>query len=65
MRYALALLAGVLVLAILVPASGAGFRCYSFFAFEVPCEGWLAIVGGAATAGLVASALWLGGRRGP
>ena len=63
MRYALALLAGVLVVAFLMPASGAGFRCYSFFLLEVPCEGWPAIVAGAAAAGLVGLGLWLGGRR--
>jgi hypothetical protein len=64
MRYALAVVAGFAVFAILVPASGAGFRCFSFFAFEVPCEGGIAVASGIAVAAVVALAMWLSGRRG-
>jgi len=62
LRLGFALLAGFVVFTILVPTSGAGTRCYSLLAFEVPCEGGLAVAAGTASAAVVGVALWLTGR---
>lgn len=58
-RSGLALLVGFVVFVVLVPTSGAGSRCYSLLAFEVPCEGALAAGAGAVSAVVVGLALWL------
>jgi hypothetical protein len=53
MRIAAALLAGLAVLVLLFPVSGilpVPPECYSVFGYTVPCELWVAIVAGAATA---------------
>ncbi len=62
-RVGVALLVGFVVFVVLVPTSGAGSRCYSLLAFQVPCEGALAAAAGATTAALMGVALWLTGRR--
>lgn len=62
-RVGLALLVGFIVFVVLVPTSGAGSRCYSLLAFEVPCEGAVAAAAGATSAAVVGVALWLTGRR--
>lgn len=58
-----AILAGLAVFVLLVPTSGAADRCYSLLAFQVPCEGQVALAMAAATAALTGLALWLRGRR--
>jgi hypothetical protein len=62
-RVGVALLVGFVVFVVLVPTSGAGSRCYSLLAFQVPCEGALAAAAGATTAALIGVGLWLTGRR--
>lgn len=57
-----ALLAGLLVLLGLFPASGVDTQppvCYSYLFYEVPCDRWVAPVAGAVTAGLVGLGFWL------
>jgi hypothetical protein len=58
-----ALLVGFLVFVILVPTSGAGSRCFSLLAFQVPCEGGVAAAAGVTTAAVIGLGLWLTGRR--
>jgi hypothetical protein len=62
-RVGVALLVGFVVFVVLVPTSGAGSRCFSLLAFEVPCEGGVAAAAGATAAAVVGVALWLRGRR--
>lgn len=57
-RVAIALLAGLAVVVLLLPASGIDTippQCHSIFGYNVPCEGrpWLAVALGAVTAGVV------------
>jgi len=65
-KVTVALLAGLVVLVLLFPASGIEPIppvCFSVFGYTVPCdEGW-AVAAGAATAGVVGLALWLKDRR--
>lgn len=58
-----ALLVGFLVFVVLVPTSGAGDRCFSLLAFQVPCEGAVAVAAGATTAAVIGVGLWLTGRQ--
>lgn len=56
-----ALLVGFLVLLLLFPASGVDTQppvCYSMLLYPVPCEGWVAPLGGAVAAGLLGIVLW-------
>jgi hypothetical protein len=65
-KVALALLAGLIVLVLLFPASGVDPippRCFSVLGYSVPCGGGLAVTAGAASAAAVGLALWLKGRR--
>jgi hypothetical protein len=65
-KVAVALLAGLVVLVLLFPASGIEPippRCFSVFGYEVPCGGGLGVATGAATAAVVGLALWLKDRR--
>lgn len=69
----IALLAGLVAIVLLFPASGSTDsppECYSLFAYyDVPCDAWVAWAAGAAIAGLVGVVLWLSrrlrARRGP
>lgn len=63
---AIAVLAGFVVLALLLPIRGVDSDppvCWSVFDYIVPCGNGLALAAGAATAGLVGWVLWLAGRR--
>ena len=65
-RIAVSLLAGLVVLVLLFPASGIvpiPPVCFSVFGYSVPCGGGLAVAAGAATAAGVGLALWLNSRR--
>jgi len=65
-EFALALLAGVVVLVLLLPIRGVDSDppvCWSTLDYVVPCGNGLALAAGATTAGLVGWALWLRGRR--
>ena len=63
LRLGAALLIGFVVFVVLVPTSGAGSRCFSLLAFQVPCEGAVAAAAGATTAAVIGVGLWLTGRR--
>lgn len=55
------LLAGLLVLLILVPATVATSDppvCWAMLFYVVPCDGWVAPLAAAMTAGLVGLGLW-------
>ena len=57
-----ALLSGLLVFLILLPAGGADTLppdCWAYLFYPVPCEGWVAPLAGAATAGIVGFGLWM------
>jgi hypothetical protein len=59
---ALALLAGLVVVMLVLPASGTASlppTCYSVLGFVVACDAWVAWAVGAATAGLAGLALWM------
>lgn len=61
-----ALVAGLLVVLLLFPASGIDPQppvCYSMLGFVVSCEAWVAWAAGAVVAGLVGLALWALDRR--
>ena len=61
-----ALVAGLVVLLLLFPASGVDKDppvCRSMFFYVVPCEAWIAWTAAGAAAGLVGPALWVNGRR--
>ena len=65
-KVAVALLAGLVVLVLLFPASGIDPlppQCFSVLGYTVPCGGGLAVAAGAATAGVVGLSLWLKSRR--
>ncbi len=65
-KLVIALLAGLVVVAALLPTRGVDSDppvCWSMFDYVVPCGFGLALSAGAATAGLVALVLWLVGRR--
>jgi hypothetical protein len=56
-----ALLVGLLVLLILLPAGGADTQppeCWAYLLYPVPCDLWVAPIAGAVTAGLVGLGLW-------
>jgi hypothetical protein len=62
------LLAGLVVLLLLAPASAALTDppiCYSTLFYVVPCDGWVAPLAGAVAVGLVCFGLWMNGRRRP
>jgi hypothetical protein len=59
-KLVIAVIAGLIVFAILVPTSGAEPPlCYSLLAFQVPCDGRVAIAMGTLTCAFVGLALWL------
>ena len=63
---AIALVAGLVVLLALFPASGVDTlppECYSMFGYVVPCDAWISWVAGAAVAGLVGVGLWMNDSR--
>ena len=65
-KVVVALLAGIVVLVLLFPASGIDPlppQCFSVFGYSVPCGGGLAVAAGAATAGVVGLSFWLKSRR--
>lgn len=65
-RIAVSILAGLVVMVLLAPASGVDTlppQCWSVLGYGVPCGSWLSLAAGAATAGVVGLALWLNGRR--
>lgn len=65
-KVAMALLAGIAVLVLLLPASGIEPQppvCYSVFGYTVPCDAGWTLAAGAATAGVVGWLLWITGRR--
>lgn len=69
-KVAVAVLAGLIVLVLLFPASGVDTsppQCFSAFGYTVPCEAlpWPAVAAGAATAAVVGLFLWIAGRREP
>jgi len=60
-KVVIAVLAGFVAFVILVPTSGAEPPlCYSMLAFQVPCDGQVAIVAGVVTGASVGVAFWLG-----
>jgi hypothetical protein len=59
-KLVIAMIAGFIVFAILVPTSGAEPPlCYSLLAFQVPCDARVAIAIGTLTGAFVGLALWL------
>lgn len=65
-RIALSILAGVVVLVLLAPASGADTlppQCWAMLGYSVPCGSALSLAAGAATAGIIGLALWFNSRR--
>lgn len=66
LKLALPILAGLVTLVLLAPASGVVSdprQCWSVFGYGVPCGAALSLTAGAATAGVVGLALWLNSRR--
>jgi len=66
-KVAVAILAGIVVLVLLFPASGVDTRppeCYSAFGYTVPCGAGWSLAAGAATAGVVGVLLGIFGSRG-
>lgn len=64
-KVAVAVLAGLVVLVLLFPASGVDTlppECYSVFGYTVPCGGGLAVAAGTATAAVIGVVLWIAGR---
>lgn len=60
-KLAVALLAGLVVILLLFPASGVDSGppvCRAMVGYKVPCEAWVAWAAAAATAGIVAFWLW-------
>ena len=56
-----ALLTGLLVLLLLVPAGGADTQppeCWAYLFYPVPCDRWVAPLAGTVTVGLVGLGLW-------
>jgi hypothetical protein len=65
-KVAAALLAGLIGLLLLFPASGIDPippQCFSIFNYNVPCEGWMAPLAAAATAATVYLVVRLRDRR--
>lgn len=64
-KVAIPVLAGLVVLVLLFPASGVDTlppECYSVFGYTVPCGGGVAVAAGTATAAVVGLLLWAAGR---
>ncbi len=64
-KSAVPLVAGLVVLVLLAPASGVDTQlpqCWSVFGYGVPCGAGLSLAAGAATAGVVGLALWFNSR---
>jgi hypothetical protein len=60
LRVAVALLAGISVVLLLMPASGdLVSRCFGFLGYEVPCASWPSQVAGAITTVIVMGVIWL------
>ncbi len=56
-----ALLPGLLVLLVLLPAGGADTQppeCWAYLFYTAPCDRWAAPIAGAVTAGLIGLRLW-------
>lgn len=65
-KVAIALLAGLVVLVLLFPASGVDTlppECYSVFGYTVPCGDGIAVAAGTALAAVIGLLLWIAGRR--
>jgi hypothetical protein len=65
-KLTIALLAGLVVIAALLPWHGVDSDppvCWSMFDYVVPCGSGLALAAGAATAGVVGCVIWLVDRR--
>lgn len=65
-KFVIALLAGLVVLVLLFPASGVmplPPQCFSVFGYSVPCESGVAVAAGLGIAGIVGLLLWIAGRR--
>ncbi len=61
-----ALLAGLVVLLLLFPASGVATdppECHAMLFYVVPCAAWVAWAAGAVAAGVVGLVLWMNERR--
>jgi hypothetical protein len=64
-KVAIAVLAGLVVLVLLFPASGLDSSppvCYSVLGYTVPCGGGLAVVAGTATAAAIGLLFWIVGQ---
>ena len=64
-KVAIAMLAGLVVLVLLFPASGVDTQppeCYSVFGYTVPCGGGVAVAAGTATAAVIGLLVWIAGR---
>ncbi len=65
-RFAVALIAGLVVFVLLIPAGGVDTlppQCWSVFGYGVPCSGGVSVAAGAATTAVIGVTLWLNGRR--
>lgn len=61
----LTVLAGLVVLVLLFPASGVDTQppeCYSVFGYSVPCGDGVAVAAGAAVAAVIGVLFWIAGR---
>lgn len=59
---AIVVLAGLIVLVLLFPASGVDTlppECYSVFGYAVPCGNGIAVAAGAAVAAMIGLLLWI------
>lgn len=64
-KVGIAVLAGLVVLVLLFPASGVDTlppECYSVFGYTVPCGGGVAVAAGTATGAAIGVLLWIAGR---
>ena len=64
-KVAIAVLAGLVVLVLLFPASGVDTlppECYSVLGYTVPCGGGVAVAAGTAMAAVIGLLLWIAGR---
>lgn len=65
-KVGLAVLAGLIVLALLTPVHGADTiprQCFSVVGYEVPCGDGIALAAGAVTAAVVGFSLWITSHR--